>query len=402
MSGSLRTQPHSPVTWDAAMSISAEAARRLHSETVPLAEAVGRVAAGDIRAAQAIPHYVSSAMDGWAVAGDPPWSLRLAGDATLAPGTARSIVTGGVVPAGTAAVLRTEHGALAEGMLRPGEPFGTPIAGADIRPAGEEAAAGEVLITAGTVLNPAHAAVAAACAQDRLEVVALPRMRLVLTGDEVVESGLPVPGRVRDRIGPMLPAFLRGLGGTVTASQRVADDLDATIAALHGEGDSELIITTGGTGGSHADHVRAALDALGAEVLVPSIAVRPGGPAVLARLPDGRLVAGVAGNPLAAIVGILLLAAPAIAIWGGRPAPGTGELVAARVIPGRSGGTSMVPYRRAATGIVAARWIGSGMMRGLADADGIAIVPAGGTAAGDRLRGLTLPWERPMSPSAEF
>ncbi len=402
MSGPFRPERHPPATWDAAMSISADAAPRLRSEIVSLAEAVGRVAARDLHAAQAIPHYVSSAMDGWAVAGDPPWSLLPAGDEALAPGTARSIVTGGVVPAGTAAVLRTEHGALAEGMLRPREPFGTPVAGADIRPAGEEAAAGEVLITAGTLLNPAHAAVAAACAHDRVEVVALPRVRLVLTGDEVVESGLPAPGRVRDSFGPMLPAFLRGLGGTVTAAQRVADDLDATIAAFGRGDDSELIITTGGTGGSHADHVRAALDALGAEVLVPSIAVRPGGPAMLARLPDGRLVAGVAGNPLAAIVGLLLVAAPTIATQGGRSLLHAVELVAATRIPRRSAGTSMVPYQRVASGIVPSSWIGSGMMRGLADSDGIAIVPAGGAAEGDRLRGLTLPWERRLRLSAEF
>ena len=98
---------------------------------------------------------------------------------------------------------------------------------------------------------------------------------------------------------PTLPAILTALGAQVTGSVRIGDDCHATTAALR-DTDADLIVTTGGTGGSRADHLRRALDDLGAEFLLTGIAARPGGPTRLARLPDGTLVPGLAGNPVAA------------------------------------------------------------------------------------------------------
>lgn len=395
-----RPPQHPMVSWDAAMRISAAAAHRLGSEPVALADAVGRVIADDIRAVRPIPHYTSSAMDGWAVAGQPPWQVHPAGAPPLASGTAQPIVTGGDVPAGADAVVRTEDAVVSGGLLqlRPG--VAPPRAGADIRPAGDEATAGEVVIGAGTVLNPAHAALAAACGNDRVNVVTRPRVRLLLTGDEVDTSGLPGAGRVRDSFGPMLPATVTELGGVVTGVHRVADGLDAMVRAFGETSDAELIVTTGGTGGSNVDHLRAAIAGLGAELLVPRIAVRPGAPTLFARLPDGRLVAGLAGNPLAAVIGLLLVAAPALAVGSGRPVPTTVDVVASVRIPGRGDATSMVPYGLVPGGIAPSPWIGSGMLRGLAQSAGIAIVPAEGVDAGSPVPGLALPWSRPRSPAS--
>ena len=297
------------VDWERARAVSYDAAGALGAESVPLVAASGRVTAQPITAEQDIPHYASSAMDGWAIAGEPPWELD-ARTGTMVPRTARPIVTGGLIPERADAVLRSEYGRLVGGVLELEHGRHAPSRGTDIRPAGEEARAGDVVIARGTVLNPAHLAVAAACARDLVLVTEQPRVQLLLSGDEIDDAGVPVPGRVRDSFGPALPALLGQVGGRIVASARIPDRLDVTIGALQEQTDCELIITTGGTGSSSADHLRAALRHLRAEILIPGLTSRPGGPALLARLPDGRLLAGLPGNPLAALLGLLVLAAP--------------------------------------------------------------------------------------------
>ena len=383
--------PVRAVDWERAREISHVAAGALGAEAVSLAAANGRVTAQPITAAQDIPHYASSAMDGWVVAGAHPWKLAAETGAMLAR-TARPIVTGGLIPERADAVLRSEHGRLVGELLEPERGHHAPSRGTDIRPAGEEARAGDVVIARGTVLNPAHLAVAAACARDLLIVTEQPRVELLLSGDEVDDAGVPVPGRVRDSFGPALPALLGQLGGRVVASTRLPDRLDVTIRALQERTDCELVITTGGTGSSSSDHLRAALRQLDAEILVPGLASRPGGPALLARLPDGRLLAGLPGNPLAALVGLLVLAAPALAGWSGRGLPELTDVVAARAIPGHVGGTTLMPYAKVYGGVVPSRWVGSGMMRGLADSAGIVAVSPHGLEAGAHSVALRLPW----------
>ncbi|HEY2643637.1 MAG TPA: molybdopterin molybdenumtransferase MoeA, partial [Galbitalea sp.] len=193
------------MSWHEARTISLSVAPPHASERVPLAVAHGRVLASALLALSELPHYSSSAMDGWAVAGSPPW--RIVDRASLEGGDCRPIVTGGAIPAGAFAVLRSEHASLdAEGRLvpaadaRPDEPR----PGEHIRYSGEEARSGEVLIAAGTMLNPAHVALAASAGHDELDVQGRPRVRLLFTGDEVVLRGIPGPGFVRDSFGPML------------------------------------------------------------------------------------------------------------------------------------------------------------------------------------------------------
>ena len=154
--------------------------------------ALGRKLDRDILALQDMPHYASSAMDGWAVNGSGPWIPVDRGN-RLAPHQASIIVTGGLVPDGAKAVLRSENAVLGKddeglpilmtgGKARPGEPR----AGEHIRKAGEEALAGDVLVKAGVKLNPAHLALAALAGYDELQVQGRPVVRLVLTGSEVV------------------------------------------------------------------------------------------------------------------------------------------------------------------------------------------------------------------------
>lgn len=399
-------------------------------DDLPLVAALGRVLAVPLVSPIAIPHYASSAMDGWAVHGSGPWKLLDGADAErarsegLSDGEAVEVLTGGSIPAGTSAVLRSESGVVDRTADRSRldvaahAPDDEVRAGRHIREAGTEAPAGTVLLDAGTTLGPVHLAVAAGAGFDRVPTERRPRVRLVFTGDEVVESGVPGPGFVRDSFGPSLPGVIAALGGEVVGRTRVGDDADATARALgtvavvtpdptdpHDPTDpddpadpSDLIVTTGGTGASRADHVRAHLRSVGAEFLVDGVDVRPGGPAVLARLADGRLVVCLPGNPLAALLSVLTLVHPLLSALQGLPVAPLRPVVLASAIDPARAGTLLRPYRSVQeddSAMVAAAptpWHGAAMLRGLADADGVLVCPGTGAAAGTLLPSLDLPW----------
>lgn len=363
--------------WAEARRRAAAAPARTGTEEVPLDDAIGRVLRRALVAAIDIPHYASAAMDGWAVAGDGPWRIRAT--PPLAPGDAIRIVTGGVLPVGADAVVRSENAHLDGGELRLDRTDGK----RHVRPAAEEARAGDELVEVGTRVTPAHVALAAAATVDRLEVARRPRVATVFTGDEVVLSGIPAPGQVRDSFGATIPHLLTAFGAEHGASSRIGDDRAATISTLR-DADADLVVTTGGTGGSHADHVRRALDELGAEYVVPGLASRPGGPTLLARLPDGRLVLGLPGNPLAAMLGLLSLGDVLVAGFTGRVLPPLVRVPVPASVLRHPDATRLVPVR---AGLDEVQWTGSAMMRGLAAATGVLVVPPVGDADV-----LPLPW----------
>ena len=382
--------------WHDAREIAAAAASVLPSERVGLSAAIGRVLAEPLHALINVPHYASSAMDGWAVSGAGPWRLHPRGG-RLTPGSARVVVTGELIPVGCDAVLRSESG-----TVRPGDDglelvststSGEPHPGQHIRPIAGEAAKSETLIEAGILLNPAHIAVSAVSGHDLLTVVQRPRVALVFTGDEVTQHGIPEPGMVRDSFGPQLPALFGMLGAIVTSRQRVADTLAATISAMTAApAESDLLVTTGGTGDSAVDHLHVALRAIGAEILIHRVAMRPGGPTMLARLPDGRLLIALPGNPLAAMLGLLTLVCPLIATLRGRAVAVPDSITVADRLDGRPGTTMLVPYRIEDGRAVANGWLGSGMMRGLAGAAGVVVVPPAGIDRAHFAEVVALPW----------
>lgn len=394
--GTATTRP----TWREARAIAAAAgaAATRPPEAVPLDRAVGRRLAVDLVTPIDLPHFASAAMDGWLVAGEGPWELV----AAEAPGSgqARPIVTGAHIPtaaAATMAVLRSESGVVEGGALH-STAAGKPRPGQHIRPPATEAEHGELLICAGTLLNPAHVALAAATGADDLTLQATPTVALVFTGDEVVESGLPEAGRVRDSFGVQLPALIGMLGGRATGAARVADTLGDTVTALRGAR-ADVIVTTGGTGGSPADHVRAALLALGARFLVDGVAMRPGGPTRIAELPDGRLVVALPGNPLAAMVAAITLLEPLLAGLAGR-APVPTRKVRAAAVDGRPGSTVLVPYSEVDGRAVVAAWRGAAMLRGLAGATGLLVIPPEGLHDGAAAESLPVPWlNSPWQPA---
>ncbi len=381
------------VSWHEARLLVAETgrARALPVTTAPIAECLGRVVARDVTAAGPIPHFDSAAMDGWAVNGHGPWTLvpSVGDGSALTDARATAIVTGALVPVGATAVLRSESSVLRDGVLsscRPDEPR----PGQHIRLAGREAEAGELLIASGTELNPAHIALVASAGVDALSVRPSPAVDILLTGDEVSTSGVPAPGRVRDGFGVQLPGLLAMLGGAAGPVRRVPDDRKATIAALSST-DAPLVVTTGGTGESSADHVRGALRALGADFVVDGVAMRPGGPTCLAGLRDGRLVLALPGNPLAAMVALITLGGPLLGTLRGRPLDEL-ETVRSVELAGRPGTTLIVPHRSSDGVAIPTGWSGSAMMRGLAAARGLLAVPGEGLHPGGFAQSVPLPW----------
>lgn len=377
------------------------------ASAVALAHAVGAVSAENLVVSHDVPHYASSAMDGFAISGPGPWRLErrdfdrsAVTHGSLEPGEAMPVVTGSPLPAGTSSVIRSEY-AHVDGdrlSLATGAPAQELTADRHIRPSGREAAAGTVIARAGTVLSPAHVAFAAVAGCDEVSVRARPRVGFLFTGDEVVLHGQPEPGQVRDAFGPQLPAALESLGCEVVCVERTGDDPTEVAARLETLiARCDLVLSTGGTGHSRVDAVRSVVedrcrDGGDATLLFSEIAMRPGHPAFAARFAHGAVHVALPGNPLAAMAALRVVAVPVIRGLTGQ-ANEEDRLVelAHDVAPG--GLERIVPARQGSSG----QWsetagTGPNMMRGLAHADGLIVVPQAGAHAGQFVPLLSLPW----------
>lgn len=403
---------HTATPWPDARAIAERAARSLPRRapvSVPLDAALGLVTAAPLTALTDLPSFDTSAMDGWAVAGPGPWDVReegvLAGHAKPEPltdGEAVRIATGARVPREATAVLRSEHGHVdgkgrlhatlpeAFGSARTGQ---TPAVGhgQDIRPRGQECRSGDQLAPAGALVTPAVLGLAAAAGYDTLAVVPRPRVEVLVLGDELLTRGLPQEGLIRDALGPMLPPWLRALGAEIVAVRGLGDDAKAVHKAITGSV-ADLVVTTGGTAAGPVDHVRPTLDRIGAQLLVDGVKVRPGHPMLLARTKEDQHLVGLPGNPLAAVSGLITLAEPLLRVLAGRTAPEPYALPAGDGVHGHPYDTRLIPVMLRGDGIVPLRYDGPAMLRGIAAADALAVVPPGGARPGQELELLDLPW----------
>ncbi|MEW2620339.1 molybdopterin molybdotransferase MoeA [Streptomyces sp. NPDC048106] len=364
--------------------------------SVPLGDALGLVLAAPLDALTDLPSFDTSAMDGWAVAGPGPWTVREEGvfaghslPAPLTDGEAVRIATGARVPGGTTAVLRTEHGRTdAQARLHATRDM---VHGQDIRPRGQECRSGDQLLPVGTQITPAVLGLAAAAGYDTVTVVPRPRAEVLVLGDELLSEGLPREGLIRDALGPMLPPWLRALGAEVVAVRRIRDDAKALYKAIAAS-TADLIVTTGGTAAGPVDHVHPILERLGAELLVDGVKVRPGHPMLLARTKEGQHLVGLPGNPLAAVSGLLTLAEPLLRTLAARPAPEPYTLPLTEAVQGHPYDTRLVPVVLRGDRAVPLRYNGPAMLRGVAAADALAVVPPGGARQGAETELLDLPW----------
>lgn len=391
---------HHATPWPEARTIAARAARSQAARRAPvsvtLGDALGLVLAAPLTALTDLPSFDTSAMDGWAVAGPGPWRVRdegvLAGSTTperLADGEAVGIATGARIPPDTTAVLRSEHGRTdAQGRLHPTRDMSH---GQDIRPRGQECRSGDQLLPAGAVATPAVLGLAAAAGYDTLAAVPRPRAEVFVLGDELLTEGRPHDGLIRDALGPMLPPWLRALGAEVVAVRRIGDDEKALHRAVS-RSSADLIVTTGGTASGPVDHVHPVLRRVDAELLVDGVQVRPGHPMLLARTKEDQHLVGLPGNPLAAVSGLLTLAEPLLATLSARPAQERYALPLRDEVHGHPYDTRLVPVVLRGDHVLPLHYNGPAMLRGVAAADALAVVPPGGARAGQPTELLDLPW----------
>ncbi|MEV0638172.1 molybdopterin molybdotransferase MoeA [Streptomyces sp. NPDC050619] len=397
-----RDARHRATPWPEARAIAARAARtatrsaRRAPVSVPLDAVLGLTLAAPLTALTDLPSFDTSAMDGWVVAGPGPWDVRdegiLAGHAEPEPltdGEAARIATGARIPQDTTAVLRSEHGRTDDkGRLHATREAAH---GQDIRPRGQECRSGDQLLAAGTLVTPAVLGLAAAAGYDTLTAVPRARVAVLVLGDELLTEGTPHDGLIRDALGPMLPPWLRALGAEVTAVRRLGDDAKALHKAVT-TSDADLIVTTGGTAAGPVDHVHPTLRRIGAELLVDGVKVRPGHPMLLARTKEDQHLVGLPGNPLAAVSGLLTLAEPLLRTLTARPAPEPYTLPLRDEAHGHPYDTRLIPVVLRGDHAVPLHYNGPAMLRGIAAADALAVVPPGGARPGQETELLDLPW----------
>ncbi len=298
----------------------------------PLDDALGSVLAEDAVAADAVPPFANSAMDGYAVrasdvadaAAGQPVRLRVAGtiaagappDIPVEPGTAVRIMTGAPVPPGADAIVMVER------STRVGEDEvdldQAVEVGLHVRPAGDDVAPGDLVIPGGTLLGPAHLGVLASIGVRRPVVVPRPRVAVISTGDELVDDDGPLePGQIRESNRPTLVAAARAYGVDAVDLGTVDDDHDAlTMAITAAARDHDAVLTSGGVSMGDFDLVKVVLGEL-ADMTWMQIAIRPAKPFAFGLL-DGVPVFGLPGNPVSSLVSLSLLGVPGLRSLAGR------------------------------------------------------------------------------------
>lgn len=202
-----------------------------------------------------------------------------------------------------------------------------------------------------------------------------PRVRLLITGDELTHRGRPGPGQVRDALGPLLPSLLAAWDADVVELRHVPDHPTGQLAAAVADGTAaaELTVVTGSTSVGATDQLRHLLRHN--ELIVPSVACRPGHPQLLAERPGGGWIAGLPGNPYAALVSAYTLIPPLLAGLTGRPLAALPRAPLTSSVPVLPDRTRLVPVVWDTTSVRVVEGHGAAYLRGVALADALAAVP---------------------------
>ena len=333
--------------------LAAVAVRPRGTQAVALDAAFGRILARDAVAGTLYPADDRSTMDGFAVrSADGAAPRRITGTirmghappGPLGPGEAMRIPTGGVLPAGSDAVLPVE-----DAQERGDEliPAAVPKAGDSFTPRGDDMAAGDLVLPAGRRIGAPELSVLATLGEIAVQVYLRPRVAIVSTGDELVDAGArPGTGQVRDSNRWAIAGGLAALGCDVVHLPRAVDEIDAIRERVaEGLRAADAVVLTGGSSVGARDHVPAAIDALGAPgVVVHGLRVKPGKPTVFAAV-GTQPVIGLPGNPTSALTILDAIASHVFRALSGETGArrATVAAVAAEPFGGRAGWTWYVP-----------------------------------------------------------
>jgi molybdopterin molybdotransferase len=375
------------------------------TEGVGLVEAPGRVLAEAAVAARDSPPAANAAVDGYAFRHD-----AAAGDDValpLAPGRAAAgapfpgpvpdghairILTGAAVPPGADTIALQEEAVVASGRVRLRR---VPRSGANIRRAGEDVAAGAVVLPAGRRIAPQDVALLASVGTGRMSVRRRLRVGVASTGDELAEAGTgEAGGRIFDANRPMLLSLLDRWDHDAVDLGRVADDRAALKGCLDAAASRvDVVLTSGGASSGDEDHVAALMRDEG-EIVVWRVAMKPGRPFLAGRW-RGKPILGLPGNPVAAMITTLVFARPVLSVLAGAgwTAPVAYSQPAGFEKRKKAGRREYLRARLGADGRVEAfASEGSGRVSGLSWAEGLVELPDAAVEIrpGDRV--AYLPW----------
>jgi len=304
----------------------------LPSEVIPLRNAAGRVLAAAVVSGVDVPGFDRATMDGYALIADSTEGataytklpLNVIGDSmpgapfdgSVSIGEAVRVMTGAPMPRGADAVLPAEWV-----QAEPASPceisaLATVSPGKNLGKRGEDIVRGTILLEAGRVLRPQDLGVLSSVGQGQVRVIRRPRVRLAVTGNELLSSGSHPGGfHIVDANGPMLSALIERDGGVVDFPGLVRDDPNAILEAL--QADADIVIVSGGSSVGIED-LAPVLVAQHGELAIHGIAMRPSSPTGFGRM-GNRLVFLLPGNPVSSLCAYDFFAGRAIRALGGRP-----------------------------------------------------------------------------------
>jgi molybdopterin molybdotransferase len=364
---------------------------------VQLLDAHGCVLTEDVTAPWPLPQFDNSAMDGYAVrsadiagaTAENPVELPVVADisagasytSAIGPGLAARIMTGAPMPTGADAVVPVEmtDGGTARVRIEAAVPVGK-----HLRQAGEDVAAGDTVLPAGTVLSAPQIGLLAAVGRDRVTVRPRPRVVVISTGSELVEPGLPVVmGQITDSNSFMLAAAAQEAGAVAFRVAPVPDEAAKVISVIEDQlVRADLVITSGGVSAGAYDVVKQVLSELGT-VKFDKVAMQPGMPQGFGVVGDSRTpIFTLPGNPVSAFVSFEVFVRPSIRKMLGssrlhrptakavlqstlRSPEGKRQFARARVQPGRDGTNQATPLGAQ----------GSHLLADLAYANALIVVP---------------------------
>lgn len=381
---------------------------------IALDMALGKTLARPIVAAENIPPFDNSAMDGFAVraqdAPAPGARLPLTGEISagcsdihpLAPGACVRIMTGAPLPEGANAVIPIE---VAE--PHPAENSVTflkaAIPGNHIRPSGQDMSRGRTVLKAGIVLRPADIAVLASLGQVQVPIARPPDVSIVTTGNELIEPSESLrPGKIRNANGPALAAQIATAGGQLYGQFHARDTREDVRNALETACKGDMLVISGGVSVGAYDFVKEVLEDMGLSTLFWRVRQRPGKPLVFGLLGDIP-VFGLPGNPVSSAICFEAYVRPALACMLGRQGvlPGLEPAVLGKDIPKKRGLHHFVPGRAEwvdhALTVAPAGPQGSHIVSSLARADGLIHLPESldGAPAGMSVSFERLHWKHP-------
>ena len=361
----------------------------LPPESVELDLALGRVLAGPVVAAVAVPHFDRAAFDGYAVRAEEtfgagpynPLTLRVVGEAmpgrpfgrTVETGEAVQIMTGAPMPAGVDAVLPAESAEEAGGLLRIVEPV---VPGKNVGRTGEDVAAGRAILPAGRVLRAQDLGLLSSIGVGRPDVIRRSRVAILVTGDEILPPGSKPDGyRIVDSNSVVLRALVRRDGGEPLPTRHLPDRPDAIRAAMESS-DWDVLLVSGGTSVGREDHAPRLVADLG-ELPVHGVALRPASPSGIGFI-DGRPVFLLPGNPVSCLCAYDLFAGRAVRRLAGRsdglPYPAAEHPVAGKSVSA-VGRVDYVRVRITPAGVEPIAISGAAILTTTVAADGFTLVP---------------------------